>query len=76
MRGRHDPQATMLAFVDLEERVPTDHPLRTIKVVADEALERLSAEFDGMYSKVGASVGTAGTSAEGIAAHLSLLGAQ
>ena len=43
----------MLAFVDLEERVPTDHPLRTIKVVADEALERLSAEFDGMYSKVG-----------------------
>ena len=53
MRGRHDPQATMLAFVDLEERVPTDHPLRTIKVVADEALERLSAEFDGMYSKVG-----------------------
>ena len=53
MRGRHDLQATMLAFVDLEERVPTDHPLRTIKVVADEALERLSAEFDGMYSKVG-----------------------
>ena len=42
----------MLAFVDLEERVPTDHPLRTIKVVADEALERLSAEFDRMYSKV------------------------
>ena len=35
MRGRHDPQVTMLAFVDLEERVPTDHPLRTIKVVAD-----------------------------------------
>ena len=29
MRGRHDPQATMLAFVDLEERVPQDHPIRT-----------------------------------------------
>ena len=41
MRGRRDPQATMLAFVDLEERVPKDHPLRTIKAVADEALERL-----------------------------------
>ena len=53
MRGRHDPQATMLAFVDLEERVPEDHPLRTIKTVADEALERLSSEFDRMYSKVG-----------------------
>ena len=53
MRGRHDPHVTMLALVDLEERVPKDHPLRTIKAVADEALERLSAEFDGMYSKVG-----------------------
>ena len=53
MRGRPDPQATMLAFVDLEERVPQDHPIRTIKIVADEALERLSPEFDQMYSKVG-----------------------
>ena len=53
MRGRRAPQATMLAFVDLEERVPQDHPLRTIKAVTDEALERLSPEFDRMYSKVG-----------------------
>ena len=53
MRGRHDPQVTMLALVDLEERVPKDHPLRTIKAVADEALEHQSAEFDRMYSKVG-----------------------
>ena len=53
MRGRRDPQVTMLAFVDLEERVPKDHPLRTIKTVADKALERLSVEFDRMYSKVG-----------------------
>ena len=53
MRGRHDPQVTMLALVDLEERVPKDHSLRTIKGVADEALERLSAEFDRMYSKAG-----------------------
>ena len=28
----------MLADVDLEERVPKDHPLRTIKTVEDEAL--------------------------------------
>ena len=53
MRGRLDPQTTMLAFVDLEERVPKGHPLRTIKTIADEALERLSPEFDRMYSKVG-----------------------
>ena len=53
MRGRRDSQATMPAFVDLKERVPKNHPHRTIRAVADEALERLSAEFDGMYSKVG-----------------------
>ena len=51
MRWRRDPQGTMLAFVDVEERVPKDHPLRTIKGVADEALERLSGEL--MYSEVG-----------------------
>ena len=41
MRGRQEPQVTMLAFVDLEERVPADHPLRNIKILADEALARL-----------------------------------
>ena len=53
MRGRHEEQEGMLAYVNLEERVPKDHPLRTIKTVADEALNRLSPEFDRMYSKVG-----------------------
>jgi transposase len=43
----------MLAFVDLESRVPADHPLRTIKALADEALARLSPEFDRMYAAVG-----------------------
>ena len=53
MRGRQEPQVTMLAFVDLEERVPADHPLRAIKALADEALTRLSPEFDQMYADVG-----------------------
>ncbi len=35
MRGRTDPQVTMLAFIDLESRVPPGHPLRTIKTLAD-----------------------------------------
>ena len=53
MRGRHEEQEVMLAHVDIEGRVPKDHPLRTIKTVADEALKRLSPEFDRMYSRVG-----------------------
>src|SRR5215210_8059407 len=49
MRGRREPQVTMLAFIDLEERVPVDHPLRAIKRLADTALADLSPTFDAMY---------------------------
>jgi transposase len=53
MRGRREPQATMLAFVDLEERVPRNHPLRVVKQFADRALGELSAVFDEMYAAGG-----------------------
>ena len=53
MRGRRNPQIAMLAFIDLEERVPSDHPLRTIKRLADEALADLSSTFDRMYAENG-----------------------
>ena len=53
MRGRRNPQITMLVFIDLEERVPSTHPLRTIKRLADEALADLSSTFDQMYAKDG-----------------------
>lgn len=53
MRGRRDPQVTMLAFIDLESRVPPGHPLRVIKTLADQALAALSPEFDRMYAELG-----------------------
>ena len=53
MRGHQDPQVNMLAFVDLETRIPLDHPLRTIKSLADEALADLAPLFDGMYAELG-----------------------
>ena len=53
MRGRYDSQAPMLAFIDLETRVPTDHPLRVIKMLADQALKALSPDLDRMYANVG-----------------------
>jgi transposase len=43
----------MLAFVDLEARVPPEHPLRTIKTLTDRALAELSPHFDRMYAEVG-----------------------
>jgi transposase len=33
--------------------VPADHPLRTIRALADEALRSLSCQFDRMYAKTG-----------------------
>jgi transposase/sulfur relay (sulfurtransferase) complex TusBCD TusD component (DsrE family) len=53
MRGRREPQVTLLAFVDLEARVPPEHPLRRVKALADEALTALSPEFDRMYASTG-----------------------
>ena len=52
MRGRREPQASILAFADPETRVPPDHTLWTIKAVADRALAELSPEIDRMYSSV------------------------
>jgi transposase len=53
MRGRRNPQITMLAFIDLEERVPLDQPLRPIKALAEQALAELSPTFDAMYAESG-----------------------
>jgi transposase len=53
MRGKRRTQVTMLACVDLEERVPAKHPLRTIKRLTDEATTELSPLLDQMYAQVG-----------------------
>lgn len=43
----------MLCLLSLESRIPADHPLRAIKVLADTALKRLSDDFDAMYARDG-----------------------
>lgn len=53
MRGQQNEQPMMLAWIDIEARVPREHPLRPIKQLADEALASLSAVFDRMYSARG-----------------------
>ncbi len=53
MRGEQDPQVSMLAFIDMEARIPLDHPLRMIKDLADQSLAELSPVFDAMYAEVG-----------------------
>ncbi len=53
MRGRRNPQLSMLAFVDLDARIPPDHPLRVVRRLADRALAELSPVFDAMYASNG-----------------------
>lgn len=43
----------MLSLVGPEKRVPRDHPIRRIKVLADAELARLSPVFDEMYGTMG-----------------------
>ena len=40
----------MFSYVSPEALVPSDHPLRPIRVLANRALERLSGEFDKLYA--------------------------
>jgi len=43
----------MLCLMSPEERVPSSHPLRRIKALADAALREPSPTFDAMYSATG-----------------------
>jgi transposase len=43
----------LFSYVDIEARVPRGHPLRAIRVVANEALAALSGEFSALYAATG-----------------------
>jgi transposase/IS5 family transposase len=53
MRGRTVSQVELFSYVPLESRVPRGHPLRKIKEMVDPILERLSPEFEAIYSHTG-----------------------
>jgi len=53
VRGEIDPQASLFSYVDLESRIPKDHPIRKIRKIVDKALEDLEIWFDEMYADVG-----------------------
>ena len=51
MRGTDERDGILLSYVDLEGRVPADHPLRPIRALVDEALLVLSPDFERLYSR-------------------------
>ena len=53
MRGEERQQRSMLMVMDVEQRIPQEHPLRRIKQISCRVLKNLSPIFDQMYSRVG-----------------------
>jgi transposase len=43
----------MFSYVDLEARVPKDHPLRPMREMVDRALESMSSDFESLYASTG-----------------------
>lgn len=53
MRGYVNGQAMMFSYLSPEARVSASHPLRPIKAMAEQVLQRLSPTFEAMYSQTG-----------------------
>ena len=53
MRGDDLHQDAMFSYLSPEQRVPQDHPLRPIRRMTDQALQRLSPRFERMYADIG-----------------------
>lgn len=49
MRGSDERSGSLFSYVDLEARVRADHPLRTIREIANGALAVLTGEFALLY---------------------------
>ena len=54
MRGYENQQPQMFSYVNLEQRVPQNHPLRKLKSLVNPILKDLSPYFDFIYSDYGA----------------------
>src|SRR6202453_1437590 len=53
MRGLDHQQSAMFSYLSPEQRVPSDHPLRAVRQMADTILAQLTQVFSKMYSDIG-----------------------
>ena len=49
MRGDDKQQGAVSSYVNAEQRIASDHPLRRIRALTDVALGELSPEFEELY---------------------------
>jgi hypothetical protein len=53
MRGQQERSGSLFSYVSIEERIPSSHPLRRIRKLADQALDRLNPTFCRLYASEG-----------------------
>lgn len=53
MRGEDGRSGSLFSYVDLEDRVPREHPLRVIREIVNDVLAGLSSDFRALYSGTG-----------------------
>jgi transposase len=50
MRGNDEQQGNVFSYINPEDRIPQDHPLRRIRQMTDTALRQMSAYFEALYA--------------------------
>ena len=53
MRGSDERTGELFSYIDIEERVPENHPLRLIRLIVNEVLAALDGEFAKLYAEDG-----------------------
>ena len=53
MRGKDEQQLDVFSYISPEQRVPQNHPLRSLRAMTDEALQQLQPRFNRLYAKTG-----------------------
>lgn len=53
MRGEDTKQPSMVVLMNPEDRIPRNHPLRSIRKMADEVFKGMDDVFEKMYSECG-----------------------
>lgn len=53
MRGLDLVSGSLFSYVDLDERIPSHHPLRKIRQIVNDALSSMDGDFDRLYAGEG-----------------------
>ena len=53
MRGIEEKQFEAFSYVSMEDRIPSDHPIRALRDMVNEILREMDEELDSLYANSG-----------------------